>query len=459
MNDKMNLNSVLKKFKELNVEFFDLKILDLKGKTHSLILPVSMLDENLIKKGVGFDASSYGFSKPERSDMVMIPDLDSMWIDPFHERKTAIFLATVHLADEKRTRFAGDPRFVAEKAEKVLQKTRIGTQALFGPEFEFSIFKEVDYAVLEDESYYFLKKDSEENRSFYHSSSPDDEYIDFKNEAVSILMNMGIDIKYHHHEAAVNQHEIEPKMNTLLKTGDQTVMIKYILFNLAKKKNLFVTFMPKPFFGKSGNGWHVHQYILDNKKNIFFEKGSYGNLSRMALSYISGLLFHSGSLSALANPSTNSYKRLVKGFEAPVSAIFATSNRNAAIRIPAYVDEKETRIEYRPGDASSNPYFCLSAMVMAGIDGILKNMSPEKFNFGPHDGVTADTKGFKNKIKELPEQLSEALEQLERDNEYLRYGDVFDSELILQWIKQKRMEIQEVNLIPHPKEFEMYFNF
>jgi glutamine synthetase len=198
---------------------------------------------------------------------------------------------------------------------------------------------------------------------------------------------------------------------------------------------------------------------LDNKKNSFFEKGRYGNLSKTALSYMSGLLFHSSSLSAISNPSTNSYKRLVKGFEAPVSAIFAISNRNAAIRIPAYVDEKETRIEYRPGDASSNPYLFLSGMLMAGIDGILKNMGPDKFNFGPFDDGIPDTRGFKNKIKELPEQLSDALDHLEKDNEYLRYNGVFDLDLISQWIKIKKTEIREVTLIPHPKEFELYFNF
>jgi glutamine synthetase len=459
MKDKALLNQVQKKVQELQVEFLDLKILDLKGKLHSLLLPSKMLDVKLIESGVGFDASSYGFAKPEKSDMVMIPDLGTMIIDPFRERKTAIFLANIHLADDGRTRFAEDPRFIALKAEDALAKSKIGTGALFGPEFEFFIFKEVDYGVNEEGSYYFLKKDSEERRNFYHAGSPDDEFIDFKNEAVALLQNLGVDIKYHHHEVAVNQHEIETKFNPLLKTADQSVIIKYVLFNLAKKRNVYVTFMPKPFFGKAGNGWHVHQYIKNKEKNVFLKKGNYANLSDIGLHYMSGLLFHSGSLCAFSNPSTNSYKRLVKGFEAPVSAIFAMSNRNAAIRIPAYVAENETRIEYRPGDAAANPYLFLAAMLLSGIDGINKNISPEKFNFGPFDGVIPETQVFKNKIKELPESLADALDCLEKDNEYLRYNNVFDSGLIQQWIKMKKLEIAEVAQIPHPKEFELYFNF
>lgn len=459
MKDKALLNQVLRKIQEEKIEFFDLKILDLKGKLHSLLLPGKMLDAKLLDCGVGFDASSYGFAKPEKSDMVMIPDLATMIIDPFRERKTAIFLANIHLADSARTRFAEDPRFVAQKAEDALLKSKIGTSALFGPEFEFFIFKEVEYGVSAEGSYCFLKKDSEEKRNFYHAGSPDDEFIDFKNEAVALLQNLGVNIKYHHHEVAVNQHEIETMFNPLLKTADQTVLIKYVLFNLAKKHNLFVTFMPKPFFGKAGNGWHVHQFIKNKEHNVFLKKGNYANLSDHGLHYLSGLLFHSGSLCAFTNPSTNSYKRLVKGFEAPISAIFAMSNRNAAIRIPAYVDENETRIEYRPGDAASNPYLFLSAMLLAGIDGINKNISPEKFNFGPYDGVIPDTQVFKKKIKELPENLADALDCLEKDNEYLRYNNAFDSGLIEQWIKMKKTEISEVAQIPHPKEFEQYFNF
>jgi glutamine synthetase len=459
MKDKTMLIHIEKKFKELQVELIDLKVLDLNGKLHSLMLPVAMMNEKLLAGGVGFDASSYGFAKPEKSDMVMIPDLETMIIDPFRARKTAVFMANIHLADPGRTRFSEDPRFIAEKAEAALVKSRIGTRALFGPEFEFFIFKEAEFGVHEEGNFYFLKKDSEARANQYHAGSPEDEHVDFKNEAVSILQGLGIEIKYHHHEVAVNQHEIETKFNTLLKTADQAVLIKYVLFNLARKHNLFVTFMPKPFHGKAGNGWHVHQFIMNRDANVFLKKGNYGNLSDVGMRYLSGLLFHSGSLCAMSNPSTNSYKRLVRGFEAPVSAIFATSNRNAAIRIPAYVDPDETRIEYRPGDAAANPYLFLAAMLLSGIDGIFKNLSPEKFNFGPFDGGVPDAKVFKNKIKLLPGDLAEALDCLEKDSEYLKYENVFDEALIQQWLKIKRAEIAEIARIPHPKEFELYFNF
>lgn len=459
MNNKNLLGATQRKLKELEAEFIDLKTLDLKGKLHSLILPAAMLDESLLRNGVGFDASSYGFARPEKSDMVMIPDLETFFVDPFRARKTAVFMASIHLTDRERSRFSEDPRHVAAKAEAALRESKIGTSALFGPEFEFFIFREAEFGVGEEEGYYFLKLDSATKSNQYHAGSPEDEHVDFKNEAVAILQGLGIDIKYHHHEVAVNQHEIETKFNPLLKTGDQAVIIKYVLFNLARKHDLFVTFMPKPLFGKAGNGWHVHQFVLNRSGNVFFKKGAYGNFSPAGMSYLSGLLFHSGSLSALANPSTNSYKRLVRGFEAPVSAIFATSNRNAAIRIPAYVDESETRLEYRPGDAAANPYLFLSAMLLAGIDGVFKNLSPEKYNFGPFDGALPDPKVFKNKIKMLPADLAEALDCLEKDNEYLKYGGVFDETLVQQWLKLKRAEIEEIARIPHPKEFEAYFHF
>jgi len=459
MKDKNILGATQRKLKEMQVEFIDLKTLDLKGKLHSLILPAVMLDEKLVANGVGFDASSYGFAKPEKSDMVMIPDLKTLFIDPFRVRKTAVFMADIHLTDSERTRFPEDPRFVAAKSEAALVKSKIGTRALFGPEFEFFIFKEAEFGVGEEGCYYHLTVDSETKRNHYHAGSPEDEHVDFKNEAVAILQQLGIDIKYHHHEVAVNQHEIETQFNPLLKTADQAVIIKYVLFNLASKHDLFLTFMPKPFFGKAGNGWHVHQFIMNRATNVFLKKGNYGNFSETGLHYLSGLLFHSGSLSAFSNPSTNSYKRLVRGFEAPVSAIFATSNRNAAIRIPAYVDESETRLEYRPGDASSNPYLFLSAMLLSGIDGVFKNLSPEKFNFGPFDGAIPDPKVFKNKVKLLPADLTEALDCLEKDNDYLKFGGVFDDALIQQWLKIKRAEIEEIARIPHPKEFESYFYF
>lgn len=459
MSQKTAIRSVQKKIKELESEFFSLQTLDLKGKIHTLTLPVNMFNDKLMEQGVGFDASSYGFAKAERSDMILLPDLDSMYVDPFSERKTVNFLTKIFLTDAKRTRFSQDVRFIAEKAENNLRKMKIGTSAMMSPEYEFFLFENAEFWVQENGCYYYVEKDSDQKKNFYHQSPPDDSHMDYKNQAVSILKEIGIDIKYHHHEVAVNQHEIETNLNPLLKTADEAVKIKYVLFNLARKHGLFITFMPKPFYGRAGNGWHVHQYILKGDKNIFLEEGQYADFSKKGLNYLSGLLFHASSLCAFTNPSTNSYKRLVRGYEAPVAAIFGQSNRNAAIRIPTYTAPAETRLEYRAGDATSNPYLALSSMVLAGIDGIRKNITPGEHNFGPFDSGIPQTRALRKKIRMLPENLDEALKSLEKDNGYLKTNDIFNDKLISRWIDLKREEIDAVKYVPHPKEFEQYFNF
>jgi glutamine synthetase len=459
MSQKTAIKALQKKCSELNIEFFSLQTLDLKGKVHSLTLPFNMFNEELMEQGVGFDASSYGFAKAERSDMIILPDLDSMYQDPFTEKKTVNFLTKIFLSDKNRTRFPQDVRFIAENTVKCLKEMKIGTEAMMAPEYEFFIFKNAKFWVEENGCYYFVEKDSDEKKNFYHSSSPDDCYLDFKNQAVSILKDVGIDIKYHHHEVAVNQHEIETNLNPILKTSDEAVKIKYILFNLAKKHGVFVTFMPKPFYGRAGNGWHVHQYILKGEKNIFLDEDKYANFSTKGLNYLSGLLFHVSSLCAFTNPSTNSYKRLVKGYEAPVAAIFGQSNRNAAIRIPTYTSLSETRLEYRAGDATSNPYLALASLVMAGIDGIRKNINPEEYNFGPFDSGIPQSRALRKKIRMLPENLDEALKSLEKDHDYLKYNNTFNDQIISRWIELKKEEIEEVSYVPHPKEFEQYFYF
>ncbi len=459
MQQKSKFNTIKKKCVDHKVEFISLNTLDLKGKLHSLTLPVYMFNEELMDHGVGFDASSYGFAKTERSDMIMIPDLDSMFMDPFSQKKTAVFMANIYLTNSEKSRFSQDVRFVAKKAEKSLTESKIGSMIMMAPEYEFFIFKNAEYGVEENECFYYIEKETEEKKNFYHSPAPDDPYIDFKNEATSILNDIGIKVKYHHHEVAVNQHEIETNFDTLLKSADDAVKIKYVLFNLARKHELFVTFMPKPFFGNAGNGWHIHQYVLKGQKNLFFDGARYAKFSKKGINYLTGLLFHSASLSAFANPSTNSYKRLVRGYEAPVAAIFGQSNRNASIRIPTYSRPEQTRLEYRASDASSNPYLALSAMLMAGIDGIRKNLDPDEYYFGPFDSGIPKTKALKKKIKMLPEDLNEALEGLKKDNGYLKADDVFTDQIISRWIDIKLNEIKEISHVPHPKEFEQYFNF
>jgi glutamine synthetase len=459
MQQKSKINNIKRKLGELNIEFFSLFSLDLKGKLHSLTLPIHMFEKKLMDQGVGFDASSYGFAKTERSDMILIPDLDSMFIDPFSQRKTVVFMSNIYLTNNEQSHFSMDTRFVAKKAEKSLTSSKIGSSIMMAPEYEFFIFKNAEFGVEENGCYYYIEKESEAKKNFYHAPSPDDPYVDFKNEAVSILNDIGIKVKYHHHEVAVNQHEIETNFSTLMQSADDAVKIKYVLYNLAKRYDVYLTFMPKPFLGKAGNGWHVHQYILKDQKNLFLDKEKYARFSKRGLNYISGLLFHSASLSAFTNPSTNSYKRLVRGYEAPVAAIFGKSNRNALIRIPTYTQPEQTRLEYRASDLSSNPYLALSAMLMAGIDGIKKDIDPEEYYFGPFDSGIPETRALKKKIKMLPENLQDALESLKKDHEYLKKGDVFDEQIISRWIDIKENEIEVMSKIPHPKEFEQYLNF
>ncbi len=452
-----NYSALIKKIKESEVEFFAFLVPDLKGRLRQLVLPAAAVNEELLENGVGFDGSSYGFAKTENSDMVLLPDTDTFFIDPFIQRKTGVVFGNIHLTDSQRSPYQNDCRYIARKAEEYLSASNFANQALFGPEFEFFIFSEFEFHISDQRVHLHLKKESEENRNFYHSSIAEDHFADFRNEAVAILVSLGVDVKYHHHEVAANQHEIETTFNPLLRSADQSMLVKYVLFNLARRYNLFVTFMPKPFAGKAGNGWHVHQYLLHKGKNIFYDQSGYANLSREALSYIAGILLHAQGLCAFSNPSTNSYKRFVKGFEAPVATIFARSNRAAAVRIPAYTSPDETRMEYRSGDATANPYLFLAAMLLAGIDGIEKNLLPEKYNFGPFEG-NLENHPQKKKIKELPRSLDEALNFLEKDYEYLLKGNVFNEDLIQRWIMLKQQESDQVNTLPHPKEFELYFN-
>ncbi|MBU1298780.1 MAG: type I glutamate--ammonia ligase [Bacteroidetes bacterium] len=455
--------SILEKTKQLiekhNIEFIDLKTIDLVGKLHHITVPYEEgILESLVDEGVGFDGSSYGFSKVERSDMILVPDFSTSVIDPFRTAPTLSVLTEVHLTDADKARFSQDGRFVAKKAEEFLIDSGIADTALWGPEFEFYIFSKVEFDTRTAFSFYKLEHQEEFFANAYHAANPFDIYDDFRDEASLLFKQLNIEVKYHHHEVGERgQQEIETQFDTLLAISDKIVLAKYLLFNLAHKNNIYLTFMPKPMFQQAGNGLHIHQYLLKAGKNIFYEKGKYANLNSLAHSYISGLLKHAPALCAFTNPSTNSYKRLVPGFEAPVAITFGQANRSAAIRIPSYVkNPEETRFEYRPPDATANPYFLMSAMLMAGIDGIINNWDPIKEKLGPIDTNIYDT-ADKN-IKFLPKSLEEALDALAQDNEFLKRGNVFTDDLIQQWIKTKEKDIKSIATMPHPYEYKMYFN-
>ena len=449
-----NFEEISKLIKEEEIEYIALLSVDIRGRVHLLTLPSKMFSKELIENGVGFDASSYGFAPTESSDMVLIPDLSNYFIDPFREAKTLNFLTEVHYADPSRTRYEGDPRYIAEKAEKILKKYGIADYSLWGPEYEFFIFKDAIFSTEDGDS--FIEIESEEDSRFksYHIAPPEDLYYWFRDEAVSLMEELGVSVKYHHHEVGVwGQQEIETKFETLLKSADDAIIIKYILKNLAAENDLKITFMPKPLKNQAGNGWHVHQFLMKNNKNAFYQKGKYGNLNEIALFYIGGILFHINSLIAITNPSTNSYKRLVPGFEAPTGINFGVGNRNSAIRIPGYVNNSlETRIEFRTPDATANPYLALSAMLMAGVDGILNKIDPVKKGYGPAD------KNSKRKFKEIEADPFKVIENLKKDNSYLTRDNVFEKALLEKFIGEKRREFRELSLFPNPAEFEFYFD-
>jgi glutamine synthetase len=456
--DLQKCNEIIKKN---NIEFIDLKSLDLAGRLHHITLPFYPgLLEKLIKEGVGFDGSSYGFRKVENSDMIMTPDLSTAVIDPFRVENTLSFYSHIILTDEERSPYLLDARLLAKKAEKLLLETTGADKSMWGPEFEFYIFSNVEYDTRTATSYYKVEHAEEFYKNAYHAANPFDVYDDFRDEASKLLKRFGINVKYHHHEVGERgQQEIETYFSDLLTTGDNIVTTKYLLFNLARQKNLFITFMPKPMYLQSGNGMHLHLFLTKEGKNMFYEKGVYGNIGELGMYFIGGMLKHAPALAAFTNPSTNSYKRLVPGFEAPVDLTFGQGNRASAIRIPKYVSNpEETRFEFRPPDATANPYLCLCAMLLAGIDGVVNKIDPVKEGYGPYDKNFMENLEDKT-IRFLPRNLDEALDALHADNDFLKLNNIFTDELLTQWVKIKEEEIMSIGTMPHPFEFKMYFSF
>jgi glutamine synthetase len=455
-----SLQSCEKLIKSSAIEIIDLKCIDLTGYLHHISLPVRPgVLSTLMRVGVGFDGSSYGFRKVENSDMILVPDLDTAVIDPFRAAPTLSFYTHIHLTDDQRTPFAQDGRTIARRTERLMQET-IGTDASWwGPEFEFYIFSKVRFDTRTSSSFYEVEHAEEFFKNAYHAANPFDVYDDFRDDASRLLRQFGIEVKYHHHETGERgQQEIETYFSRLVSTADNIITAKYALFNFARQRNLFITFMPKPMYQQAGNGMHLHIFLTKNGKNVFYRKGAYGNLNDFALHFIGGILKHGAALSAFTNPSTNSYKRLVPGFEAPVALTFGRGNRSSAIRIPKYINNPdETRFEYRPPDATANPYLCLSAILLAGIDGVMRKVDPRKEGFGPLD-QNAEDQTSRDHIRFLPRNLDEALDALTEDNEFLRRGGIFTDELLDQWATIKQQEIRAIGTMPHPFEYKQYFN-
>ncbi|SHE65310.1 glutamine synthetase [Marinitoga hydrogenitolerans DSM 16785] len=434
-------------------DFLDIMVVDIHGKMKHVTLPKSYVSEKTFKEGIGFDASNFGFAKVTDSDMVAIPDLLKMYLEIIEDRKI------IHVLSDVINPLTGEffnqyPRSITKETLKYIKKSNVADDAKMLVELEFHVFEKVSYKTAFTESYYFVENAEglgeghdypRANASSYHLNEPYDIHFELRNNIVKVLENAGIPVKYHHHEVGIAQHEIELNFMSLVDAADNVTLAKYLIRRVASEYGLYVTFMPKPIFNMPGNGMHVHQYLEKEGKSLFVGNEIY-NLSKLALNYTAGILKHSlsGALLAWSNPSTNSYKRLVPGFEAPISASFSKGSRSAAIRIPGYLSKADTRIEFRTGDATANVYFFLSAMILAGLSGIENNYDPIEMGF--------HSKGENN--KEFPLNLKDVIIGLKEDNKYLK---TFPESLINKWVDTKLKEANIIYSIPVPKEFELYF--
>ncbi|MDL2228951.1 type I glutamate--ammonia ligase [Treponema sp. OttesenSCG-928-L16] len=459
------------------IKMVDFMMIDLDGRWRHLTMPVDRFTEDTLKSGVGFDGSNYGFAPVEKSDMVFVPDLKSAYVDSFAEVPTLAMIGDVFVIDlPNNRRFDQDPRNVAMHAEEYMKSLGIADEMRIGPEFEFHVFDHVSYEVKPNASRYRLDTgqaewntgNEGENLGYkmplkggYHMAPPMDKLSGFRSRVTMMMESQGIPVKYHHHEVGgPGQIEVEVEMGTMREMADKTMMTKYIIKNLAMAEHKSATFMPKPIFAEAGNGMHVHMHLFKNGKPLFYDEKGYSQLSELAHHFMGGLLIHARSLCAFTNPSTNSYKRLVPGYEAPVTIGYATSNRSSVIRIPAYAkgpDKK--RFELRSPDATCNPYYAYAAILMAGLDGIAKKIDPAKEGFGPYDfNLYTLPPEEQKKIRQLPRSLDEALDALEADYEYYTAGAVFPKKLIEIWIQRRRRDCARYNQLPQPVEFEMYYD-
>ena len=457
-----------------DIQMIDLKFTDLWGRLHHLTVPASQFTPSLMEAGIGFDGSSVGLRSVKAGDMVLVPALSTGFIDPYWDMPTLSFLCTTLEADTHII-FENDPRNIAIKAERYLKSTGIADVSMWGPEFEFYIFDEVAYECGVNRSGYRLESSEADWNSGqgghghyiplhggYHAIPPKDQLYNLRSEITMQLEGIGIPIKYHHHEVGgPGQCEIETPMMDLVKAGDATMLIKYVTKMAAHAHEKTATFMPKPLYGEAGSGMHFHQHLFEGDTNVFYDAAGYGCLSQTALYYIGGLLKHGSAILAFTNPSTNSYRRLVPGYEAPVHAFFSLGNRSAAIRIPKYATQPESaRFEFRPPDAACNVYLALAAQLLAGLDGIQKQIDPSEAGFGPFEAdVFSWTDEQRAAIQKLPDTLNEALTALENDYEFLLAGETFTEEMIQQWIDHKRhTEYFPVRNRPHPYEMSLYFD-
>jgi len=450
----------------------DIKFVDTFGTWQHFSCPIRELTEDIFTDGLGFDGSSIrGWKSIEASDMLAMPDPATAFMDPFCAVPTLSLTCTIAETGTKEA-YTRDPRGIAQRAEKYLVSTGVADQAFFGPEAEFFIFDNVQFDAKPNGTFYTV--DSGEgiwntgreelpnlgykirHKEGYFPVPPADTQQDIRSEMCLVMEELGLAIEKQHHEVATaGQAEIDIRFDTLVKMADNMMVYKYVLKNVAKRHGKTVTLMPKPLFGDNGSGMHTHQSLWKKGKPLF-AGNEYGGLSRMALHYTGGLLKHAHALCAFCSPTTNSYKRLVPGFEAPVNLAYSSRNRSAAIRIPTYSDNpKAKRLEYRPPDPAANPYLAFAAMMLAGLDGVQNKIDPGEpldknlYELPPEEMA---------KVPQVPGSLGEALDCLEKDHEFLLKGDVFTLDFLDMWIATKRKEHDALRLRPHPYEFFLYYD-
>ncbi|MFA5331413.1 MAG: type I glutamate--ammonia ligase [Methanoregula sp.] len=476
---KEQISSVHSLIKKNDIKIVDLKFNDLPGLWQHFSIPASELsgatspDAGIWAEGIGFDGSSIrGFQKIQESDMLLYPDTSTAVVDPICEVPTASIICDVYDPVNKSS-YTRDPRFIAKKAEEYLKSTGIADKSFWGPEYEFFIFNDVRFSQSVNQGFYSVDsmegswnsgRDEQPNLGYkprykegYFPVPPHDSLQDVRSQIILKMMETGIPVEVHHHEVATaGQCEIDMRYSSLVNMADHCMMYKYIVKNMAQQFGMVATFMPKPLFGDNGSGMHTHQSLWKGNTNLFFDPKGYGLISQLAKYYIGGLLEHANALMAFCAPTTNSYKRLVPGYEAPVNLVYSMRNRSAAVRIPMYTENPKTkRIEFRPPDPMCNPYLSFSALLMAGIDGIKKKIDPGK----AFEGNTYDLHGKDaKKIPTVPGSLEQAIDALEADHKFLVQGDVFTQDVIDVWIDYKRTEMEGVRLRPHPWEYYLYFD-
>jgi len=463
---------VLELAKKSGARMVDIKFVDTFGTWQHFSVPTGELTAEVFDEGFGFDGSSIrGWKSIEASDMLAMPDPATAFIDPFCAVPTLSLTCTIAETGTKEA-YPRDPRGIAQRAEKYLASTNLADSAVFGPEAEFFIFDNVQYDAKSNGCYYSVDSDEAiwntgrdempnlgykiRHKEGYFPVGPTDTQQDIRTEMVLVMEQLGIKVERQHHEVATaGQAEIDFRFDTLVKTADTMMLYKYIIKNVARKHGKTVTFMPKPLFGDNGSGMHTHQSLWKKGKPLF-AGNQYAGLSEMALYYIGGILKHAKALAAICNPTVNSYKRLVPGYEAPVNLAYSARNRSAAIRIPTFSESpKAKRIEYRPPDPAANPYLCYAALLMAGLDGVLNKIHPGE----PMDKNLYELPPEEHaKIPQMPGSLEEALHHLKSDHDFLLKGDVFTRDFLDMWIEHKTKEHDAVRLRPHPYEFFLYYD-